>query len=808
MAETTTRKLLIEFGVQRAQMQQTLAAMQRLDTSFKEIRGEAGQFSRTIRNIEDASKGLKRALAIDDVTRQFAKMGQGVRDANTALQQMRAALKDIGASEDEIRRATQQFGVLSKAAREGGAPGARGGGGAGFEIGQRAIQAGAGIGGLSGVANDVLDIANSFASLNPALIAGTVATAGLGIAINALNQAFAEGKKRIDDEIAARRQIAEAVTGGQTTEAAARSMGELIEKQQIIADQLAFLKERYGDVGSAGHRLNVSMAPISAKFDELQKELITNQLAIDEYGRALGKNAFAANDAKKAAEEQAEAQKKAADEARRLAEQEKRLAEQRQVQGAQRGIQLTLEMQRLQREGSVKDIEDRKKRLAEEIRLTEATLTELSGNDAATETFTNHLRELKNELTGLNDINLAQVRDREASQQRLQAISDLASAQQQLAALENNRAGELEAFAREESRRGQIEALERDILAARERERVAEQETKITDLRTEARRKETDETRKYAADAAKVNADFLSEQLKRFEQFRLNETRATEDYNRERARSLEDLNRELVDLAAEGDVAGFIGRRRSGLTDIRRRGEDFATEGQRRLEDFQRENSEAEQQRIQRLNDLRAAFLAEQALRQAEQALRQVELTTRIAQERQAATVRVQDSARLEKALQELRARFAEEDRRRLYAERERAYRDQLVQLQTFANRARSILQLLVASTNIIPTGAGRVINARGQAITANATGGLYSQPTLSILGEKKGITDAVFPVRQGEGIDRALTRAFAGAGAAGGLTVYVTGNNIGRVVSEEQLEDMGINILKMVTSAVKAASA
>lgn len=300
----------------------------------------------------------------------------------------------------------------------------------------------------------------------------------------------------------------------------------------------------------------------------------------------------------------------------------------------------------------------------------------------------------------------------------------------------------------QDARDRQVAVLEAKIEAAKQREATSAHQQALSKIRADGQKSEKaivdkgikaerDSRAKLLNSISQINREFMDAQLKEWESYRTEEQRALEDSSRARLRIIQDTENALKDAARKNDVSAFISAQQGGLTDLARLDEDSSVESRRRREDFDRERREAIANRDQRLADLRAQYQDERKQRQAEaqQQLTDLQAQTeqRLAQQRDAGNRELKESEVLQQQLEQLRASFAEETKRRERNERTRDANQRLADAQA-ANRA-SLNQLRlyneqrarieIAGTNQILNSITRLFQGRGgsTSITSTSTG-------------------------------------------------------------------------------------
>lgn len=246
--------------------------------------------------------------------------------------------------------------------------------------------------------------------------------------------------------------------------------------------------------------------------------------------------------------------------------------------------------------------------------------------------------------------------------ERAKAADDLAKVNDQISAENAKYADILKQRETQSQQAEQVSLLQRQIDAAKEEEAAQASSDRIIQIRQSEAQLEVDEAQKRTAGIAKINDTFMQNYLKSLASYITEEERADEDHSRNRIRKLQDLYDNLTNLAGQRDVAGFVAARKSGLTDVARGDEDFGVAAQRRKEDFDRQTKEAEAAREQQLAQLEQSLATETTSKR--QALQEQE-SQELASQKQRAT----KSAELEKQLQTLQNKFAQDalaERRRI----------------------------------------------------------------------------------------------------------------------------------------------
>lgn len=224
----------------------------------------------------------------------------------------------------------------------------------------------------------------------------------------------------------------------------------------------------------------------------------------------------------------------------------------------------------------------------------------------------------------------------EAREEELKRINDAAEA---LARISKAREDELKELTKQRDQHAKdLEKIDADIVkfdldAAKRRKEVGRSsQLDALNQRLEGA-KAQEEAAKNQAKIADINAEYMASELEATKQFQEQESRLTEDYNRDRLRQIDALNAELLDAARANDVVSFLRAQRKGETALRRGAEDFGTDAGRRTGDFLSERTQARDERLAQLAELRVTNDAH-----------------------------VNEVQRIEQQIKDMRARFAQED--------------------------------------------------------------------------------------------------------------------------------------------------
>lgn len=802
-----------------------LPVFKNLQTEIAGAAAVASGLERAVARTADAGAGIVK------VTSQVQTLRDEAKKASAALQTIRepgtAVVGRLGANLIS-NLGGQAIGALSSDRAVGSAIGT------GFNVG-------------GSLAANLFGAGAPLATVATALGAVGVAAGATSIAVSKFTEQLDRNRKEIE---AAQQSIANiaafvAVSSSEDARARIEQTKERIKAAQaeIEANKAAIaIANQRADALAQANEFN----PVLRAIIETQRETVISPfrkavedqaqavaLAESEIRRlesALGDGSFAAADAAKQEKELAKARAEAA------------------VQDSRDRIQRTIDLTRAEREGGaesvrarIQAIQDERTALERELAVLVARRESLTKEETALlAEYQSRLARLTTELNAQNTSILAaaEARDRENAQiEKTQAIISAVAAQRerdfQEALKISKQISDLQRADREkqaqaaadraiqERRATETADFQARIAAAKQAETQAANAARLAKIDQEGLKK-AQQVRKEAADAAikaervfndriaKINSDFMQREMTALAAFRLSEGRRTEDYYKERNRKLEDLQRSLTDLAAAGDVVGFIAAQRAAETDLRRGQEDFDTAGRRVQEDFLAERAQAQQNRQAQLEELRQSYAQERQERQNALAQRLSDLKVELETQRQAEierqTTTLTESQRIEEEFAARRLVWQQEDQaRREQLERE-AFNRQIAELtnrqKQLASSVTSVVRPVQQTLQSIGDSVVNFINklrtlgggsqraGGGTAqITANATGGIYTKPELSLLGERAGFGDLVIPFRQSEGIVPALERVLAQTNA-GRAPITINLSGIGAGVDQAMLRE------------------
>lgn len=337
------RSIGTEMGALAKKTQDTGAAVAQLNAKLKElgatddeIKGVASSFE-SARNASDPSGGGNKLSRIGSTIRglpsiqipglgigtdaigNFARLGGAIQEASKQAAAARAATAAAAAAQELSAAASGANAAATTTA-------------AAAETAQTGANAGVAVSGVAAAGGTLAFLA----AMAPIAIVGAVVAAGLILIVKGLQSLAAasnETNEALTRAYEANRSIQEAIIEGATSEDAAEQVRKATERVKNETDNLKAAKEandklfadisaKYGDFfarvaalfGLAGFSAN------NKEIDTATENLKENTTAQQQWQKAIDENKFAANDAKKAAEEKAKADEDAAQESARASE--------------------------------------------------------------------------------------------------------------------------------------------------------------------------------------------------------------------------------------------------------------------------------------------------------------------------------------------------------------------------------------------------------------------------------------------------------------------------------------------------------
>ncbi len=757
-------QIMFQFDTDKASIAKTEAAFGKLRgkvvSDIQKFEKELQQSASLTNKLSQEVNKLANQKAIDKLTKDVTKAKEGTDKWKKALQELEAQLKKVGATEDQIQ------GVAGNIANAGSGRKriAAGVGAAAISIrNQAAIQTPLGIS-TDAIAKMVALLAN----LSPVAVPFLAVLGGIAAVFVGLEITLADSKKALNEATAANKAYFELLGDGSTTDDAKKKLQELNAEIANNAAELATIENafasgfkgaqsQFGDAGAKVltfvGQLTTTDDKLAGRADELRSSLADQEATAARLRAELEKGSFTINDVIKAEEELTKQRETSAKALEQLADQRNDL---------------------LQREGQ------------QVAQLTEdrivADLRELADWNAQRE---DQLEAHVDNIAGID----------EQGQERL----------------------------------AQIHASGID--------KIASIDKRIGDLYDDLAGLESDGADKRE----KVNRDYMREEITELEKFRKDESGRTRDYYKDRERLLQDLNDTLLDAEQENDVVAFVAAQKAAEKELRRNQEDFDLETQDRQSDYLAQRAVEQQQLQEKLADI-----------QTEADVRRAEIQERIA-EQQAAKAQVildiQDQLAAERArilqskidaqaaFDEARKRDEEafakrqqreaEDEARSDLRRTNALNTQLADIKIKEAAEQAAITSLLVKVNqlkaVIATmnvggGSSTAGGQGGASFSGNGTGtnasytnpggggkfnpfafaggGIATQPTYGVFGERPGYNEALVPFRKSEGIENAIQRL----GLGGESVVINLNGDIGSLTRSEltaELTKLGETIVK-----------
>lgn len=310
---------------------------------------------------------IARATQLDRIGKEMGEVARKTGNTAEAVADLTKKLKELGATEGEVRRTASAF----ESARSGDSSG-----GGGFNVNKfRGVASAVGLGDAANFIDDIQDakeglggFRENIGGLTGTLGEGILAAGAAGAALLILSAViadFAEGAQEqadaINATIDANRSVADELAAGATSGDIRDSIEQLqfrreLEKETLAESQASYekfvqgLRDAFGPLaGLVEGVLKIIDPREQALADQIDKsnQLIQEADARERaYNEALEKGLTSKADAKAAAEEQAKAQEKAEREAERAQEKAKREAEQAQEKAKREQEKAASEAQR------------------------------------------------------------------------------------------------------------------------------------------------------------------------------------------------------------------------------------------------------------------------------------------------------------------------------------------------------------------------------------------------------------------------------------------------------------------------------
>lgn len=794
-----TIEILLKAGVDKSTATQGVRALQEIQraseaaqASMLSLGGEPARVANQYKALGDVSKLIRRELDIQNIAQQYYTLGQIVGDDVGQLENLRRTMKEVGASSDEIDRATRAFQELQAQAK-GSNQSAKGLSVEGFRRTGGAIEQllpGSGIGAgiqrigdlgqigkefnqlkdiLASVGNESSLLTGAFGALGgstailaAAIIPLTAAVALFAGGIKIFNDAVDDGKKRLDSALSTQKTFYDFLATG-TTEAAKQQV-ESLEKQSAAQkaardETERALKSLEGQTGisrgvgiAAPAALGDAFRTLTKQLDENNKAVTDSENLIGRFNGALQSNAFAANDAAEAEAKLQAARDKAAEEI----------------------ISSTVRRYQLEQTASSKQLEDRLGEIAVENAALEkeAQYTALH-TDAENEAIAARIKALDGEKQDIEAIQGAvKAREDEADATKAvqeavkvyqstlndytSALKQAGQAQGQIAADTNARALQLQRRADEDAIQANRKQTEEDY-----RDRIAEA--------------------KKNAVLDKLSSDYFASELKALGEFHDQEAKTDSKSAKDRLHLLEDASDDLFSAAANNDVVAFLNRQRQADKDLRRQKEDA---------------DDAEKDRID-------AYLKER-----EQARAQYEEQYKIQED--AGNARNDRAAQLEQELNNIREQWRIDDINRQRDLEEQDFQQRMALAQARYSEllalADSYFQALKSSFENANPGTTLSMSSQGDLVFTEQ--GSNGQPISRLAGGTPYIPYDKFPAYLDQG-ERVLTKQQNQeytSGKSGGSKVYSISiqNTVGDIATKSMLDQSIIETVTQLTQELE----
>lgn len=821
------------------------AASDAVRNSLLKINEDAAKTSGEFKRLEEVSKVIGRDSAISDLAAQFVNLGRVTGDYETQLINMRRALREVGASATEIRKATAEFKTLEDQA-EKTAKSSKGIGLGSLRAGSSALR-GLGFGEAADAVARVADVGQVVKELDSAgkaiglvgtasTAAGTAATVGAGgigalaaslsplllilapvaLAIldlklvldlieNSAKAAAEQERARFEEE---ERQFE---LRKKNREAGRTRSPE--ENQQIIDDAATDTKDlqkRLEDVQRRIAENNAAFATLGNSFNPSERSrlgAIGEQLKkeFDDLSQRVnvtfGEGQNAAQNVQPTIDNR-EKEKKATDDLLQSAED---LRNEREQENALLHLTSDAARDRLDLlKADQRGLEEARRKLADSGNTSKEVAEKLAEYDTALK----QNAEAQKYLTS-TALPLIKAREDEAqaikqAEQAWKGFQDSlkkgADIGREISKMEADRAKQVQRQAEDDARQSERRSTEEDYrqrIAAAKREEAEQQvrdklldENKAADIEANGER-------------AKIDQDYFAHELKAYADYIEAESRQTDRANLARLQTLERAQLDLRTLAAKGDVAGFATRSNQAKLDLKQQADTADLATRERQADYEKSVQEARDARQKQLDDLESSLERERQAR--EQAAEQ-----RIAEIEAQAQESNSKSAQLEAELNDIREQWRRDDLQRQrdmeaesYEERLQIQRDK--QAEAIAEAVSFFQQWQGAATtsvveflNSVILGAQQQVATTSQpAETASETVDYGANPYRPgyFAGGHPYIPSDNYPAILHEG-ERVLTRRenadySAGGRRGGGNTYQITvQNTVGDIATKSMLDE------------------
>jgi hypothetical protein len=686
--------------------------------SLLKINEDAGKVSSEFQRLAAVSQTIGRDSAIHDLAGQFVELGKATGDYEQQLINLRRALREVGASDEELAKATRAFKELQNEAENtqknfdlGGLSSLRGVGRAAGQLGLPGAQEIQKVGDL-GIIIKQLTAASE--SAGTSILATTVSIGGLEVALGPLllvvgavalaildlkgildlikkstDDAVAAQKAKFDEDQKQDQQRKDNRQAGRTTSAQQNqqfvddTFGDAQDLQKRINDKKTEIAQNQKDYDALGASFNpFERNRLKGVRDELDKELNTLQ---QQQNDTFSQSENAAKNIQPLID-QNDKLKRAQDELLKSADDliHKREQEQQFLQLTGTAAQQRLEQLKAEQSG-VEAARDQLAKSGDTSQAVKDKLAEYNKTLADNAQAQKYLTDTAIPLIKTREDEAAAIKKQdEAFKSYTDALSKAGEATSAVASLQVQRSSQVKQEAEDDARDAKRAATEKDyqtrIAAAKEAESIKAVRDKL---------EQDDEAAqtKAAQSRSKINQTLFDAELKAYAEYIEAEKDQTNRANKQRLRTLEDAQGDLRKLAAAGDVAGFIERSDQAKKDLRRQQEDN-TEAQQKLQaDYEKQINTARDARTKQLQDLEVSFRQEADARQvsAQQRIQEIQNTGKIANSR---------AAQLEQELNNIRAQWRRDDLTRQRAAEQQSYQERLAVQIAAQNQALQAEQL------------------------------------------------------------------------------------------------------------------
>lgn len=111
-------RVILRYDTDQASAQTVLSSLKRIEANFSTLEGRVASTSETSKQLAAQIKQFERQTAIENLAKEFAQLGVQMNQTDEYALKLRASLRDVGASKDEIREAYFAFDEFTKKAQE------------------------------------------------------------------------------------------------------------------------------------------------------------------------------------------------------------------------------------------------------------------------------------------------------------------------------------------------------------------------------------------------------------------------------------------------------------------------------------------------------------------------------------------------------------------------------------------------------------------------------------------------------------------------------------------------------------------